>query len=177
MHVSQLAAPVDLPECFRCHCDCGWAGLLAKGVVYVVGVNCLVEDESMQCLRRCPQCVKDVTHASLTVADLRERFAWMCQRLGNIHGRGTDAFPCTCEHRPPCNLVRGIELRAALADDSCFVSDAGWIRAAGMVKCNGCHAEGKIALLERHSSRDVDAVFTVERSNILKPRILASEGG
>ncbi len=130
------------------------------GCLYLVGSCCVAGDESLfdQLRRKCPRCVKEGRsppgriQSRADQESMSQRFRWI---LEHVHGYGGDsyAFPCLCDPQPPCRLLGELEFKVAVCGDTCFgCSDDEWVRALGEIQCCGCHARGKLALLENHPS-------------------------
>ena len=141
-----------LPPAFGVKCPdpaCGWRGKNCRGMaVFVIGANApIAESVYPYVSMRCPKCKK--SWQSLTDKEsFAARFRFVVEKLSGFGHHG-DLFPCTCEAQPGCRVVSDIELKMSIASDS-FINDEPWMRTMAQVKCTGCYAVGKVALLEKH---------------------------
>jgi hypothetical protein len=164
MNIKKLAEGRELPPCFKAECQyvvewkdkedpivCGWKGRVVDGGGYVVGYCAPIDPYEDFSLAPCPKCKKSSYLVRLFDKEsCIQRFRWSVDKMGKVAGRGeSDLFPCSCKHYPSCILEGEVELKIAHVGDS-FISDRTWLRIMGSVKCTGCYAKSKIAILERH---------------------------
>ena len=139
-----------LPPAFRVRCpSCSWLGKDCVSVyVYVVGANVPIQ-EYQPINIKCPKCQ---THwkSLLDKNSFAARFKFVVEKVSGFGHHG-DVFPCTCEAQPGCRVISDIELRMTTMGDS-FINDEPWVRITSKIKCNGCYAEGRIAVLEKYLS-------------------------
>lgn len=155
LYPAELKLPYEsLSPCTKFSCPkCGNKGRQAGGVVFVVGGLYQIVDLDKDYGDKCPKCQYSHLQRDFTPEGFSQRLRWVCEVLGGKLQRSGDVFPCICQTLPTLRMLGEVELATTVMGDTCFCNDDRWVRALSEVQCPGCHAKGKVALIEKWSYR------------------------
>jgi hypothetical protein len=136
--------------------SCGWEGN-SKSFVYIIGENAPVRDEDDPIRNSiCPECKKSIKR-DLSAKALVARFRFeLCRfQKHQLYREGSECFPCRCQGQKPRTPIGLIALKFTVCGDTCFCSYEEWMRVFALCECVSCKAQGKVAMIEKHSRGDI----------------------